>query len=206
MKNVNGIYLPDAEQHFSRASYLGQRYPVLEKALNFLNFDRRRTAVDVGAHVGLWAKWLVEEFDYVHAFEPVAEFAAIFPHNLNGSRNYRLHDIALGDGYRSVSMKVYPENTGQTHVDGKGDIVMLPLDYLDLKDVDLVKIDVEGYELAVLKGAQRTLQEYRPIVVIEERATAANNFAEPDGEARKFLEKIGMRVRDKVHYDYIMGW
>jgi len=146
----------------------------------------------------------VREFDFVHAFEPVAEYADAFELNVIGNR--WLHRMALGDATRSVGIRQYPENTGQTHVDGDGDTPMITLDSFMLRTVDLIKIDVEGYELHVAMGAVETLILSRPVVVIEERPTAADNFAPPDGAARRFLESLGMVTLGREHFDYVMGW
>ena len=41
------------------------------------------------------------------------------------------------------------------------------LDEFELKDIDYIKIDVDGYEEKVLKGSHNTIEEYSPILVLE---------------------------------------
>lgn len=210
MKIVHGVAFPDTEQHFVgtlsrlRDEGLSFEYPALKKALHFLPSDKRRTAIDIGAHVGLWSMWLVKRFNFVHAFEPVAEYADAFERNVAGNR--WLHRVALGSGYGAVEMKTYPENTGQAHVAGFGETAMLALDSYAMKAVDLVKIDVEGYELPVLQGARETLLKNRPVVVIEQRGCDEVNFGRKRGEALEWLRELGMVELDRERYDYIMGW
>lgn len=210
MKFVHDIALPDSEQHFvgtlSRLREAGEsfEYPALRKALTFLPYEKRRIALDIGAHVGLWSRWLVKEFDFVHAFEPVNEYADIFDHNVTG--NVKLHRIALGEQYGEVGLKEYPGDTGRSHISGHGDVMMLALDSYGFVSVDLVKIDVEGYELQVLKGAERTLIDNKPLVVVEQRGCDEVNFGRKRDEALEYLKGLGMVERGREHYDYIMGW
>lgn len=212
MKMVHNIALPDSEQHFvgtlSRLHDEGKsfEYPALSKALHLLPQSRRRVAVDIGAHVGLWSIWLVKHFNFVHAFEPVDEYAEVFARNVAGNR--QLHRVALGEAYGAVAMREYPANTGQAHVDQgvDGDITMLALDSYGMKCIDLVKIDVEGYELQVVKGAERTLLENRPLLVIEQRGCEEVNFGRKRDEALEWLLELGMVELDREHYDYILGW
>lgn len=206
----HGIALPDSEQHFvgtlTRLADEGKsaEYPVLQKALTFLLEKHRRIAVDVGAHVGLWSRWLVKRFDFVHAFEPVPEYADIFEMNVPGNR--WLHRFALGEAEGTVGIRQYPDNTGQAHISGEGTLPMRTLDSFELKAVDFLKVDVEGYELQVLKGARETLLRCKPLLVIEQRGCDAINFGRPRDEAMVWMRDLGMVELGREHFDYVMGW
>ena len=190
---VGGVWLPDNEDHFAdwmlhskrarrvdgKATY---QYHKLEAALRYQPAERRRVCLDIGAHVGLWAMWLVREFERVHAFEPVPLFAEIFPHNL-GMANVSLHMVALGDRQDTVAITVPDGQTGGAQVsiegphpgnkyarDGKSvyrDIPMRTLDSFALDKVDFIKIDVEAMELDVIHGARATIEASRPILMVE---------------------------------------
>lgn len=211
---VAGVFLPRNEVHFvERLKQLERdgvsaRYPVLDLALSFLGPKRRRLAVDVGAHVGLWSRWLVQDFGTVHAFEPVEEFAGLFCLNVaaRAGCDHWLHREALGEVPAHISMRIYPEDTGRSHVDGPGQVRQLPLDSYGLEQVDLIKIDVEGYELAVLKGARNTIQRNRPIIILEQRGNEIDRYNWPEGEALRFLTTLGMIELGEIHYDKILGW
>jgi hypothetical protein len=61
--------------------------------------------------------------------------------------------------------------------------------------IDLIKIDVEGAEFNVLKGAKRILKEYRPIIIIEFGLGASNFYKVNPVEVYKFLiEKMGLKL------------
>ncbi len=207
MKQIHDIWLPDEEQHFvERLKGLAeegksQRYPALTEALKYVN--KRRVAVDIGAHVGLWSRWLVREFIMVYAFEPVDEYADLFLKNVRKGFAM-LHRVALGAHVQSVAMKLYPQDTGRAHISGSGEIPMRTLDSYGYHP-DLIKIDVEGYELPVLQGAEQTLVDSMPIVIVEQRGCDKINFGQTQ-DALAYLEDLGMKRIAQVHLDYIMGW
>ncbi len=178
----------------------------------------RRVAIDVGANVGLWSMHLVRWFSYVHAFEPVPHVAAILPWNMP-SDNYTLHNYALGERLADITMTVPLEATAYSHITTPesrvlaeiGDrydevpAIMRTLDSFEIKDVDLLKIDVEGYELQVLRGAEQTIRSCRPLIVIEQ-----NGHEERYGVARDsalaLLVSWGAREVYRLKGDYFMGW
>jgi FkbM family methyltransferase len=58
---------------------------------------------------------------------------------------------------------------------------------LDLARVDVIKIDTEGAELCVLRGAEDTLRTYRPILILESNAEALRAAGATPGELIDFL-------------------
>lgn len=73
------------------------------------------------------------------------------------------HNRVANDGYTTPSGKPVKINTGYQRVQ----VPQLTLDSYNFTDVDIIKIDVEGYELQVLEGAHQTIANNRPIVQIE---------------------------------------
>ena len=73
------------------------------------------------------------------------------------------HNRVSNDGYSTVTGKAVKVNTGYQRVS----VPQLTLDSYNYTDVDIIKIDVEGYELQVLDGATQTIANNRPIVQIE---------------------------------------
>jgi hypothetical protein len=80
---------------------------------------------------------------------------------------------------------------------------------LDLPDVSFVKIDVEGYELPVLEGAEKTIRRCRPLILVEQGGNEEKHFGRPRNEASAFLESLGMRLhpaappkmrKDRLYY------
>lgn len=158
----------------------------------------RATAIDAGANVGAYARAMAGAFGHVHAFEPAPDTFACLARNVAdwglGSRitaypnalSARAEGVSMGSGglfRRSISREVA----------GPGDIPALPIDSLGLQDVLFLKLDVEGYELKVLTGAETTLKRCAPYVMMELKARKlARGTA--DLAPQEFLFAHGYRV------------
>ena len=73
------------------------------------------------------------------------------------------HNRVANDNYTKLNGKPVKVNTGYQRVQ----VPQHTLDSYNFTDVDIIKIDVEGYELQVLEGAVNTIAQNRPIVQIE---------------------------------------
>lgn len=206
MKEVQGWWLPDNEMHigvYFDAVKQNMYQPVhQEMALKYCK--EFRTAVDIGAHVGLWARGLTEKFQNVVCFEPCEEFAEILVKN--APKIGVVHRCALGEKEGFVKMELDPNNTGATHVarGEEGSIPMLPLDQFNLNDVDFVKIDVEGFELEVVKGGYETLKRNNPVIIVEQKARYVVPEQGPHAAVRFLMRELNYRVIDKVVDDWIL--
>ncbi len=215
-KFVGGWWMPDHELHFIEMMRPGAKrhelrdgrwcYQVhkLDRAMGFAG--RRRVALDIGAHVGFWSYHLAGLFEQVHAFEPVPRHADLFELNLRGRSNWTLHRVALGETRDTCRIEVPEGNTGNAHITGPGELPMAPLDSFGLERVDFVKIDVEGYELPVVKGAVGTLTRCRPLLVIEQKRNERKHFGGRPDEALEFLLALGMTAHAVISGDHILGW
>ena len=229
-KRVNGIWLPADDEHYAAALTAPcKRYkrPVFDgrPALGWHHMKAalevtkgRRVFVDAGAHVGLWSMWMVDIFRKVHAFEPMPAHCKVLMRNVAGANASRLdlHRYALGDGKATVLMKSGGAQSGRAHIgeesaapDYEGDDVVTevrPLDSLRLRNVDLIKIDVEGYEVKVLMGAEKTIRDSRPTVIVESVGWE-QRYGETPGAALDLLRDWGaVELRPGMKGDYFFGW
>jgi len=206
MKEVQGWWLPDNEAHIIQYfdNIKANAYQPLHQQTAVKHCHEFRTAIDIGAHVGLWARGLTEKFDKVVCFEPCDEFADILLKN--APKVHALHRCALGWREGQVAMAIESDNTGSTHVDrGKvGLIPMFPLDHFNLTDVDLIKIDVEGYELDVIKGATETLKNNDPIIIIEQKEKYVIPEEGRHAAVRFLMKELQYRIVGRVVDDWIM--
>lgn len=139
------------------------------------------------------------------AFEPIpalrAELTTRFPQA--DVRDAALSDrageatfqhVVSADGYSGLQRRTYP---------GHVDIQEITVRTARLDDElpegfapALIKIDVEGGELGVLRGAERTLAEHRPVVIFEHGAGAAEHYGTTSGEVWDALDGAGLRIFD----------
>ncbi|MEV6316176.1 FkbM family methyltransferase [Streptomyces sp. NPDC051776] len=150
--------------------------PELRRLADFC--PRGGTAVDVGGWYGPWSRRMARRADRVVTVEPVPhlarQLAAGAPANVTvvqAAATDRTGEATLwlppgGRGDRGVSSLVRREVHGTALA-----VRCVPLDDLldglRLADVGLIKVDVDGSELAVLRGAERTLRRDRPALFIE---------------------------------------
>lgn len=133
------------------------------------------TVVDIGAFIGDTTVPLADVVGRegrVYAFEPNPAAFACLAYNTRFHPQVKCLPYALGDKMALAQMKFAP-NLGASHValPGMLDIYslipMVRLDDLELNGVRFIKIDVEGYELSVIAGAQATIRVCRPKLMIE---------------------------------------
>jgi FkbM family methyltransferase len=213
MKAYGGWQFPDEETHLlaqlarwhhvidGRLTY---QYPIYATALTQCG-ARRGTAVDVGAHVGLWSFWMARDFAQVIAFEPVAAHRQCWVANMPPRPHDVLYPVALGAEAGSVALvTARPSSTGGTVIDGAGAIPLRTLDSFALDRVDLLKIDCEGTEGDVLRGAVATLTRCRPVVAVEQRPKLLNRLTAAPRAALDLLESLGAAVVWTDAHDFVL--
>lgn len=133
------------------------------------------TLIDVGANTGAVTKAALQRGAHVLAFEPVP---AYFTYCARHNPEARCFPVALGAAAGAGRIWTDETNLGwNTFVWGKRtdgmtpvDVVTLPFDgYFDglVDRIDVVKIDVEGYEYAVLAGMHQSILRFRPVLAVE---------------------------------------
>lgn len=125
--------------------------------------------VDIGAHWGNHAAFMAHQAKELYLFELRPDSFEVLKQNTRlWANKCSYHNLAIGDYSGSVSYEQeHANNVGSTKViEGFGSVLMVPLDTLNLSP-SFIKIDVEGYEVQVLKGAAKTIKEHRPILAIE---------------------------------------
>lgn len=214
MYQSHGWWFPDQDTHFAEmlakniSKGGGAVYQEPVRKLSITHCARKRLALDIGANVGLWSRDLCGAFDQVIAFEPVADFRACLAKNV-ATDNLEIRSCALGEQDTMINMIVTQHNTGHSHVDvaslGQGQIPMYRLDSLNITGIDYIKLDCEGYENVILKGARETILANRPIMVVEHKRHQDVGHTDVD-QALDTLVSWGARILDRVKNDYILGW
>lgn len=145
--------------------------------------------LDVGANLGCISQALVAAGKHVIAFEPQP---AIFELLVKNCPTVPCMNVALGskEGTAYMPRVDYSKrgNFGGLGI-GSGNlpVVVRTLDSYNLENVSLIKIDVEGFEEEVLRGAVNTIARYKPTIYLE-----ADRQEKLVGLAR-FLDSIGYK-------------
>ena len=219
MKQIRGIWLPDGDEHFQghleqNPEYAGKgtyQFKKVDAALRMVPKERRGAAVDIGAHVGLWTRVLSHEFESVIAVEPVPSHLECLRKNVADRSNVTIIEAAVGQEEKDlIEITIASKNSGNCAVVSEerdlSDTLyarMITLDSLNLKHLDLLKIDVEGYEPHVLQGGKATIEQFKPVVVVEQKHEAYG-FGRFD--AVDLLRSWGASVLWEKSGDVCMGW
>ena len=117
----------------------------------------KRNAIDIGCRDGEYTRYLFNHFQHVYCFDP--RFRKYFPFNvdLNKVTHFR---IPLGDSPN-------PERLGRGPDKNMTDKVFYCLDDFNLQNIDYIKIDTDGYEMANIKGGLKTITRDWPVIILE---------------------------------------
>jgi FkbM family methyltransferase len=174
-----GFCFPDNEEHFTALGDDVANYqkPQRDKAYEYVK--NWRCAVDIGAHVGIFSCDFARRFERVIAFEPVPSTRECLLRNVPG--NVEVQPFACGSQPGKVRMERNKKNSGGSRivapdasVERPVDAEVVTLDSFGLEAVDLIKLDVEGFESEALLGGEQTLRRDMPVVIVEEKLKPGN--------------------------------
>ena len=165
---------------FSYWKFRGWRRGVEEPELDLLPVlcSRSRTSIDVGANFGMYTVRLAALSRGCIAFEPIPALARALSRGFG--KRVRVNQTALSDRSGTTELRVPALHTGYSTIDVANrltsrqaahiqrlEVAIARLDDFELTDVGFIKIDVEGHEEAVLRGAEATLARCRPNLLVE---------------------------------------
>ena len=179
---------------------LNQRYDKQTKRIMQIVLEDESTFIDVGSHKGevLELALKISKKGKHFAFEPIPYLF----HKLNdkyGTKcevlNYGLSDqkkqssfqhVTTNPAYSGIKRRTYPKEE-------QVETIQIQLDTLDnqLKQhdrVDMIKIDVEGAELEVLRGAKKIIEKFHPIIVFEHGLGASDHYNTSPEDILKFFD------------------
>ncbi len=181
------------------------------------------TCVDVGANIGIYSVLMAKMASggQVHAFEPVPLNGKILALNLevNRVRNVQIHGCVLSEAAGPVEFSVSSDGayssikaTGQrsqTEVLALQAVRLDDLFFRERRRVDLIKIDVEGAELMVLRGGHGLLgdEELRPkALLVELNPHTQSMYDYTPMDVVGFLKGFGYQARSITGKGVAAGW
>lgn len=223
MKKVGDFWLPDIDlrrwsnwgktrrktlEYYGKGQ--GPKAGDIVEALGFVQGGR--VALDGGANVGAYTRIMLERFEEVYAFEPAPDTYAALARNLEEwglSDRVHAYEVALSDKQERVGLKGRRGHRSLSRrISGEGQIPTMRIDDLELAELAFMKLDLEGYEVRALHGAQETLLRCRPVVMFEDKPHKSELYGEAR-EAHQFLESLGATLVARVgknRNDWLYGF
>jgi len=228
---VEGVHLPAQEHHLrhwmvaskgrhvkdGKITYQWKKQKAAMKyAMTYIENCKDKCFVDVGAHVGLWSMQWQERMASVVAFEPIPQMREIYWKNVQP--NYvKMVECALGDETKELILHFNPHNTGNTHAMKAGEETPNPIkakmcrldDILpealaqDGKPMGVLKIDCEGFEQKIIEGGLKVINEYKPLIIVEQKKGTDYYGFDPEGAAN-LLKEHGYQTLKIMSGDHIM--
>ena len=219
--------------------YYGFQYSEQSDLLVFTSFiDQKSVILDIGANTGIYSILSAKLFDnvQVHSFEPNPINLKRLEKNIsiNALTNIKVVPKAVGSEKKKIAFNIpekeiisdtssaiekFSKSTYKGELTWKSiEVEQISIDSYcqlnELKTVDLIKIDVEGYELHVLEGAKKTLKDHQPIILLE-------TFQGEEGKAKlqyivqengyfiytilsEGIIKLGQKFEEKFGLNYLL--
>lgn len=163
--------------------------------------------LDIGANTGLYSLFMSKYSKFVHSIEPFPPILDKLRNNINLNRieNITVHPVGFGAKDDIVPFFIPPtSNLGIGSFVPESEVwaskesvkLLLPIKNGDsflqekqITHVDIIKLDIEGYEKLALIGLKKTLENSRPFIVMELNTTISDGFHSMDDISSTFPEK-----------------
>jgi FkbM family methyltransferase len=168
----------------------------------------RKTAIDVGAYVGEHTTHLSRRFEFVMAFEPIASNFERLEQQVKKANlvNVTVRQEALGSSAGRAVMHckdvLFPARgwrTGPSAVGVQEVVDITTIDTLKLPDVNFIKVNTNGNEYRVVKGATETIKKCKPIILLCEEM-------DPHRYASTYLLHLSMKQIAVSNRTFLFGW
>lgn len=194
--NESGWYWPISDDKGERGNWHQLKNSYGDSPQKIANScENKRVLVQAGGNCGLYVKEFANLFKHVYTFEPDPVNFYCLNLNVTESNVYKFQ-AALGSERKLVSIvNDISYNVGATHVSADvsavGHVPILRIDDLGLNVCDAIQLDIEGYELFALYGAEETIKKCRPTIILESCWT--HRYSYDVSAIYKFLENLGYK-------------
>lgn len=195
MTKIEGLYFPDdvGTKWAHSIAHVGS----LEWAMTAC--QHHRVAVQAGGNVGLWPRRMAEVFATVYTFEPEPISRECLEQNVY--KNVIVSPAALGEKVGTCAIK--RRSLGSHSVQDGDTVQVTTIDALNLEHLDLLQLDVEGYEWHALMGGLVTIARCHPVIQVELR-NFTEKYGHTDAEVTDILRSLGYEcVTQRPGSDYV---
>lgn len=186
-------YTLSSTEHDAYLNGINDFEPDLCKLSKTLCNKKDSVVLDIGANIGLTALLFSDNAHTVHAFEPAPSTFSFLKANIDRAKkkNIKLHNIGLGDVAQNATIKkcnTFPAGAFiSDHVIASDQLGIedeaITINTIDafvkessIEKISLIKIDAEGFEEKILSGAEKTLKNMKPVVILEMNHWCLNVF------------------------------
>jgi len=133
---------------------------------------QRRLAIQAGGCMGMYPRLLSQYFETVYTFEPDHLNFFCLSYNCQVENNFKFQGF-LGDNRKLWDLNNQNRDNCGTHTinlqedSTNRNIPMFRIDDFEFQNVDLIWLDIESSEMAALKGAEQTIQTWKPWIIAE---------------------------------------
>lgn len=167
--------------------------------------SKEKTFIDIGANIGLFSSIALSSGANVIAFEPHPRIRKILESNVV-KRGAKVYPFALSDENAEVKLFLSDEvgsHSLSLETDDYVTVKAMPLDSIITGKVDVIKIDVEGAEIKVLKGMKNLLKNHKPDLIIEVEEEHLRRFGDTSASLIAFLDSLGynyQKIQEEPNY------
>jgi len=202
----DGLWVPSTDAQIEQWREKGHPYmqdTCLNKFLEWCKLQNKKfnLIIDIGAWCGTWTLSMQQYAKNIYCYEPNKLHYDCLARNLSVHSHVRLYNQALGneDGFIKLTEEAATQNTRVLRE--KGETRINKLDSLGLAGVDFIKIDVEGFEMEVLKGAEKTLENVEYLMI--ELNGNSEKYGTSKKDIKEHLKSLGFKVLMKTWPDII---
>jgi FkbM family methyltransferase len=189
----SGLYWPDNESKERCFKYMLDRVCDVDYLVKFTK--TKGVVVQAGGFVGMWPIRLARSFERVYTFEPIPQLYNALLFNVQNYRNIRSKNCALSGARDGVELEFHRSGCSRV-AEGAPVFPSISIDSLDLPRCDALYLDVEKHELEVLAGAEKTIKNFAPTIMLETHPDCAD-------AQDKWMKEHGYKLVAKVHGDRV---
>lgn len=186
-------------------------YDIINKYLSLFP-HKNRTFIDIGAHIGTTVMPFLKLYKNCIAYEPQSENFRFLVKNIQENKmSDRTTICNIGVGNKKTNGRmIYHEgnNSGcyyfkeNENNENNNEVLVNRLDDMinhNMNNIDFIKIDTEGYELNVLKGAEKTILNNKPLLQVKNNGLSERYFGISNNDIHSYLTGLGALLFDSIN-------
>lgn len=199
LHEATGLWIPDIMN--GPGAYLRRAEETLHYVFKYVKGNM--VALQAGGHIGIVPRGLAQHFRVVYTFEPEAANFNCLVRNLEDLPNAFAARGSLGERRGTVGLAVHSKGTGGHQVRGGGDYPTYRIDDLSLSSLNVLLLDLEGFEMHALRGAEATIKRCRPLMIVEENKKCHGQGFE-FGDIEKLVAPWGYHCTARFGEDLVL--